>query len=35
VLYLFLVGNVTKNVLFLPFFMYQVDDCKHESKYLN
>jgi len=35
VLYIFLVGNVTKNVLFLPFFMHQVDDCKHESKYLN
>lgn len=34
-LYLFLVGNVTKNVLFLPFFGYQVDDCKDESKYLN
>lgn len=35
VLCLFLVGNVTKNVLFLPFFRYQVDDCKHGSKYLN
>lgn len=31
VLHLFLVGNVIKNVLFLPFFKYQVDDCKHES----